>query len=189
MLENTDCAIIAGGKSLRFGSNKAYAELKGKKLIDYALDLAQEISTKVIIVYAQNKPSLSNDSLANLIWTQDQFSEKGPLAGIHAALLQSTAMWLAVIPCDMPYLNDKIYLNLADHRKGTEIVVAKSSNGLEPLVSLWHKNNIGRIESLLEDNQGKHGLKDYIENNAAKIIDLTLKHQHFKNINYPTDLT
>ena len=35
---------------------------------------------------------------------QDIYQESGPLAGIHAALLQAQSQWVFVTACDMPYL-------------------------------------------------------------------------------------
>lgn len=47
-------AIIAGGKSNRFGSPKAQALFNKKPLIDYAVKLAKSISEQVIIVNGNN---------------------------------------------------------------------------------------------------------------------------------------
>ena len=48
--KNISAAIIAGGKSTRFGGPKVWAEFRGKRLIDHAVDLAQDIAGQVFIV-------------------------------------------------------------------------------------------------------------------------------------------
>ena len=76
--------VLAGGKSSRMGSDKAFLELAGRSLLNRALDLARAVVPDVRIVgdagkFAAFAPTVS-----------DIYPARGPLGGIHAALTNST---------------------------------------------------------------------------------------------------
>lgn len=71
-------AIIAGGRSRRFGSDKALAEIGGKTLIDHVAD-ALAAQTDALIVCGRDWPGLTS--------VPDRPApDQGPLGGICAAL-------------------------------------------------------------------------------------------------------
>ncbi|MCJ8159352.1 molybdenum cofactor guanylyltransferase [Sphingomonas sp. LaA6.9] len=71
-------AIIAGGQSRRFGSDKAHAEIVGRKLLDHIAD-ALAPQTDALIVCGRDWPDLTSipDRPA---------PDQGPLGGLCAAL-------------------------------------------------------------------------------------------------------
>ena len=71
-------AIIAGGKSRRFGSDKTVAELHGKPLIQHVIDeLSPQCDTLVIC---------GRNWQDHVVLTDRPRSDMGPLAGLCAAL-------------------------------------------------------------------------------------------------------
>ncbi|MGL5562865.1 MAG: molybdenum cofactor guanylyltransferase, partial [Tannerellaceae bacterium] len=48
-MESMSGYVLAGGKSSRFGSNKALALLAGKPMIEYSLDLLRQYSQYIYI--------------------------------------------------------------------------------------------------------------------------------------------
>ena len=74
--------VLAGGKSTRMGSDKAFLEFEDRTLLARALELAQSITPRVSIVGSREKFG----KFAPVV--EDIFPDCGPLAGIHAALLQ-----------------------------------------------------------------------------------------------------
>ena len=173
-------AIIAGGKSQRFGRPKALAKLKTKSLVQYSIDLALELSEEVFLVHGENNYF---EDYKEVIFVQDELPNLGPLIGIYSALKQSSKEYLAVIPCDMPNLNSQIYEKLAEHLPA-KIVTAQSNNGLEPLVSIWHRSNIPLIERAIQEKS--LALKDYIKQTENQIVKFS--ENSFHNINYERDL-
>ena len=86
--------VLAGGKSTRMGSDKAFVMLEGRTLLTRALELARTVSDNVRIVGSAEKFA----AFAPVV--EDVFRECGPLGGIHAALRASSAelnLMLAVV--------------------------------------------------------------------------------------------
>ena len=86
-------AVLAGGRSRRFGSDKAMALLNGRTLLDHAMAaLAPHVATVVI---CGRDGGLADRPLADL----------GPLGGLNAALHHAAAQGFAGVlttGCDMP---------------------------------------------------------------------------------------
>jgi hypothetical protein len=83
-IQNITGVILAGGRSSRFGSNKALAMVDGKPLIRHVADLMSSLFAECLLV--TNTPV--EYRFLSLPMTSDHYRDSGPLAGIHAALLQ-----------------------------------------------------------------------------------------------------
>ncbi len=188
MISDTAGVLLAGGKSSRFGSNKALAELKGKPLICHAAELLDSLFAETLLV--TNTPA----DYAFLDWpmTGDIFQDAGPLAGIHAALKQVTSEQIFVVGCDMPLVQESLIQRLCSHEKKWDAVVPQLNKGLEPLCALYNKNCLPVIEENLQKGHRKlHALFDQIHTlkvseDALREIDPQLV--SFENINRITDL-
>jgi len=91
-------AVLAGGRSSRFGSDKALAELHGRPLIDHAIQaLAAQTDAVVVCGRAWGDQ-----------WVADRPApDLGPLGGINAALhaaIERGFGAVLTIPCDAPLL-------------------------------------------------------------------------------------
>lgn len=100
-------AIIAGGASSRFGSDKALALLEGRPLIAHAVAALKPFATAIVVCGRDwgGLPSLADRPLAGL----------GPLGGIAAALLHAEAGGYAhvlTIGCDMPHVPPTLLADL-----------------------------------------------------------------------------
>ena len=186
MLANVTAALIAGGKSKRFGSPKQIAGYDGKRLIDYALDTAQSISKEAIII---SRPNEAFSKLQLPVY-DDLIEGCGPLGGIYTALYYANERYVAVLPVDMPLLNLKIYRMLYPSCKTGKPVVACSHKGIEPLVSIWPVSTLSKLKIQIEKKDFRlyHLLKklNAVEINFASLPDY--KHHWFENINYKKDI-
>ncbi len=92
--------ILAGGKSSRFGENKALVSVLGEPLIvRLATQLASDGVRATLVVQ-----SLSDYSELGLPMIEDGVSQAGPLAGVLAAICDSHRFgmeWCIVGSCDM----------------------------------------------------------------------------------------
>ena len=186
MLTNVTSALIAGGKSKRFGSPKELAGYNGRRLIDYALEIAKSISEKTIVIGS----TASGIADSKIQQYDDLIPDCGPLGGVYTALHYARDKYVAVLPVDMPLLNLKIYRALYPSLKDKKPVVAFSHKGIEPLVSIWPVETLPELKSQIEK-------KDYriyillkklraVEINFASLPDY--KHHWFENINYKKDI-
>ncbi len=111
-------AILAGGESRRFGSNKAAASLDGRALIEWVRSaLAPQVDALVIC-----GPGGVADRPAGRL---------GPLAGINAALHAADGFDAVLsVPCDAPHLPADLRMRLEE---------AGAPNFIEdaPVIGLW----------------------------------------------------
>jgi len=102
-------AVIAGGGSRRFGSDKAIATLGKLRLIDHVIAAVRDQCDAVVVC---GRPWPGQETLADL-----PAAELGPLGGLCAALAfaarEGYDMVLSV-PCDVPDLPADLALRLAD---------------------------------------------------------------------------
>ena len=186
MLEHVTAALIAGGKSKRFGSPKQKALYNGRSLLELAIQKIVRISSDAIIVgdvqHSQlKKPLPIHDDLER---------ECGPIGGIYTAMHFSKKRWVAIFPVDMPLLPISVYRFLYVSSRAGLPIVAKSDRGVEPLVSLWPIETLVLVKNQIE----KKDFRLYYLLKLLNAIELDLSkipgynHLWFKNINYKRDL-
>lgn len=148
-------AILAGGKSRRFGKDKGLVLFKEKPLIQHVIDIAKEISKDVFII--SENPAYQH--LKTPVYN-DHFKEAGPLGGLHAALKNCNHEHCFLLACDMPFIDFRLLRALADHAKH-EAVVPLHKNMAEPLAGMYQKSALPSIEHQLR--QGQNKMTDAIE--------------------------
>jgi molybdenum cofactor guanylyltransferase len=95
--------ILAGGLSARMGRDKALIERDGRAMIEHVVARCAPRAAAVLISVATPDRALPA-SLRDVPRVVDGRSGCGPLSGIHALRAAAPTPWLAVIPCDMPWL-------------------------------------------------------------------------------------
>ncbi len=140
--------ILAGGKSSRMGSNKAFLKLKDKTFIERQIELLREIFDEILI--SANTPS--EYEYLNLPVFKDIYPEKGPLGGIYTSLINSSSTSTFMLACDMPFVESGLIKYLKELTKEYDVVVPKSERGLEPLHAFYSKNCIEPIKRELDSN-------------------------------------
>ncbi len=184
---NITAAVLAGGKSLRFGSSKLEAIFRGQRLLDAAVKTAADISPDVLIIGENVKAG----TRAFVSIYGDIYSNKGPLAGIHAALTYAKNPLVAILPADMPFLTAEIYEYLLHFYTNEKPLAAESDKGLEPLVSLWPVHFLPEVEKCLK--QGTLGIFNCWQKWNAQKVDCSVsvagfEQRIFANINRQQDL-
>lgn len=137
--------ILAGGKSSRFGLDKAFIKVRGLPLIISQIKLLKEIFKKIIII--TNNPKRYKFKGVKIF--QDIVPGKGPLGGIYTALTNSDTFYNFVIACDMPNLSPKLIKHILKQRNGFDVVVPHLKNGYETLFAIYSKNCIMPIYAIL----------------------------------------
>ncbi len=186
MFENVSTAIIAGGKSRRFGAPKTEALLREQTLLEHAVQFAQGLGPRVLVI-----GNLEYPETESLTVYRDIITGCGPVCGIYTALYHLESEWLAVMPVDMPGLHSSIYRFLYPLAKHQRPVVARSHKGLEPLVSLWPRTALIAFEQAIARKQYRlYKILEQMKAVEAPLVQSMPDYdpQWFVNINYKTDL-
>lgn len=174
-------AVLAGGRSRRFGSDKARYVLEGKPLLARVLASLTAASERFVVAdgaYGDFGVPVYADS----------FPGQGPLSGVHTALGQAREDWVAVAACDLPYLTPAYWSTLARHREGVQTVVVRRGGRLEPLAALYHRDLAAEAARRLK--RGDHALHSFVENSSTRVLaweTLDLPPETLTNLNTPPD--
>jgi len=188
--------VLSGGKSSRFGENKALKKLKGKPLVCYAIDKLLEASYKVILVIGANDriSDFSRILPSSIIITKDELVGYGPLAGILAGMKKVITSYTAVLPCDSPFIKPEVIDFLFDNVKHHEAIIPRWPNGyIEPLHAVYRvkpalkaiKEAISKKELYIVDMIRRLKRVKYVSTNELKLYDKDLL--TFFNINTKND--
>jgi len=181
--------ILAGGKSSRFGSNKALAMVDRKPLVQHVADLMSGLFPECLLV--TNTPA--EYEFLSLAMTHDRYRDSGPLAGIHAALLKISTSRAFIVACDMPNLSPELIHYLCSiNEQEYDVIIPWLEKGQEPLFGIYHKKSLAIIESFLQQKDCKiiRALEDLQVRRVSEqeILPITGDLACFKNINRPVDL-
>lgn len=115
------------------GEDKAFLMFDGRTLLQRALELAHSVAEDVRIVGARDKFA----AFASIV--EDQYEERGPLGGIHAALSASSAPLNLILAVDLPFLEERfLHYLVAEARAGNATVtVPRAGGGLQPLCAVY----------------------------------------------------
>ncbi|MCX6003538.1 MAG: molybdenum cofactor guanylyltransferase [Chloroflexi bacterium] len=144
--------ILAGGKSLRLGRNKAMEKIGGVPLIERVIRSLTPITNKLILVTGSDNKSFSSIKAAELV--ADIYPDKGPLGGIYTGLYYSGNVANIVVACDMPFLNISLLEHMTKLLPSFDAIVPRWPGGqTEPLHAVYSISCLPVIRKHLENNQ------------------------------------
>ncbi|QNN25200.1 molybdenum cofactor guanylyltransferase [Planctomycetales bacterium ZRK34] len=143
--------ILAGGRSSRFGSDKARAILDGLPMIQRLVEAANPIAA-VIKVVAESPAKYDDLGLDTIV---DLIPERGPLGGLHAALADMDQPgWLLLLSCDLLVLKPAWIDTLIAHAQGeTQAVAFRADDRWQPMPGLYHTSIRPVVEQRLAESQ------------------------------------
>jgi molybdopterin-guanine dinucleotide biosynthesis protein A len=146
--------VLAGGRSVRFGGEKAVAHFDGRPLLAWAADRLRTVCRTVAI---NVRPGTEAESVTKALGLPALYDEAGdalgPLAGVKVGLIwaeEQGARTLAVSPCDAPILPDDLYVRLLEQTQGGA-AMAETSDGRQPLCALWPVTALPAVREALAD--------------------------------------
>jgi len=183
--------ILAGGKSRRFGADKAVAKLGDKSLIDYTINKLEPKFAEILVI-TNNPIQVSKN---NIFFIKDTMSgQLGPLVGILSAMEwvknnDKNYEWIISFPCDTPFFEEKIIDKVINSQKSSDkkLLFLKSGNKRHNIFGLW---SIELMEQLRNDiNQGARKVEDWANKIGTEIVEINSESdKSFLNINTKLDL-
>ncbi len=144
MNKNIGCAILAGGKSVRMGQDKALLEYQGESFIE-------RICKEFDFFFEKYIARGTNPDCFIEGWKvmEDIYKDKGPIGGIHAVLSCCAADAMFFATCDMPFLTGKLSKMLCEELKeDVDAVIAVTEDGRKhPLCGVYRKSMVRVCEA------------------------------------------
>ena len=184
-------AVLAGGKSQRFGEDKSQVTLANKLLIDYVLSEIIDQFKEILIV---SNNSINFQSSEKITKIEDYKKELGPLGGVLSAMKwikenKRDYQWIVTFPVDTPFFKKQILKDFIKNInfKDSDLFFIKSNNTRHNIFGLWSTKLLERLEKDLNDGERKVEL--WANNVGVKIINMEFPNNDpFFNINTKEDL-
>lgn len=179
--------IIAGGKSTRFGEDKALYLYRGKPLIEHVIERIAPLFGKIAIVADDS----DRFSYLGFPCHGDIIPGLGPLGGLYTALMRTDTDGVFVFACDMPECNRGLIRYMISESAGYDATIPIKHGYHERLHAIYRRSCIGAIEKRI--NSGQRQFSSFFEDVTVREIrdeeiwkfgdpDIV-----FRNINYRRD--
>lgn len=180
--------ILAGGKSTRMGTDKAFAMLNGRSLLARALGVCRTITSEVWIVGDRKKFA----PFAPVV--EDVFPGCGPLAGMHAALRTSRTDLNLVLAVDLPFVSPALlhFLVAQARQNGAMVTVPRAGKGWQPLCAVYRRIFADAAETALR--AGRYKIDALFEDAVTHAVgeeelrSAGFSPEVFRNLNTPEEL-
>jgi molybdenum cofactor guanylyltransferase len=188
--ENITAVILAGGLGRRMGGvDKGLQLINGQPMVQQVLDRLQPQVGKVLINANRHLDDYKGFGVP--ICSDSISGYAGPLAGIHAALLQTNTAYLVSVPCDSPLLpNDlvsRLSVAVSEHQADAAVVVTGNTEQRQrhPVFLMLKSDVRTSLEHYL--NTGGRKVDDWLA--SLNCVDVPFEDETaFTNVNTPEDI-
>lgn len=193
-MKNSASIILAGGRSTRMGSNKAFLSLPGKERLTFIEQLASTLTPLCAetILVARDAADAANYALPGIHIVTDKIPDQGPLMGLYSGLSAIHTQQALVVAVDMPFIRPSLVTFLLSQPQSDSLLVPLVNNVPQVLLALYPRTILSLIEQFLQ--QGRHDPRSlldvapvqYIPEDQLRALDPDLR--SFININTPEEL-
>ena len=179
--------ILAGGQSRRFGSDKLFAELNGKTLVETLIETLKHCGFQIFISGPKNK-----FGHLGLPVIEDEHPYEGPLCALSGVWKKTTADRILVVAGDMPFIGPAVVDELWKKGQMTDVTILRNTRGPSPLPGVYSRRTRKTIVPLLKE--GRRDLFSLLDKGLlVEIIDKNKftgneAEQSLVNINTTNDL-
>ncbi len=177
--------VLAGGRSRRFGSDKALAAIGSMTMIEKSATLLKELGLEPVVVTHES----SDYSFLKYPILRDAIPNKGPLGGLYTAMSSLEGVSLLALTCDMPWLTIPILRVLIQAHKKENLATCYSisENQWLPFPGIYESFLCQQVFQTLQTRDlSLHG---FLENLPRKhLLSYRFPLDHIRNINTASEL-
>jgi molybdopterin-guanine dinucleotide biosynthesis protein A len=183
--------IQAGGASSRMDTDKGLVPFLGEPLIQRVMNRLDHIADEILVT--TNQPE--DYKFLGVPLFSDILPERGALGGLYTALRSASFPIVAVVACDLPFINTQLLTAEKDMllKTQSDAVVPRTSEGLEPLHAIYRPAAcLKPAKNALE--AGKWRVDAWFDQvnlqifTYEEIVRYDPQLLSFKNVNTPQDL-
>ncbi|WP_456378338.1 NTP transferase domain-containing protein [Lutibacter sp.] len=172
--------VLAGGKSVRMGTDKGTLQFYGKNQRDVAIELLEKNNLKTYLSVRSSQEIKIEHKIT------DKFIGLGPFGAICSAFQENPNVAWLVIATDVPFINNNVIQLLLKHRNPSKAATAIKGKGKqfpEPLITIWEPKSYTLLLNYLA--QGYSCPRKVLINSDIKIIEV--EDNLIRNINTPEE--
>ena len=160
--------VLAGGKSTRFGRDKAGELLRGRSLLQRVIDRLDGFADEYVVVTAPQQQLPPVYASRPITFVEDLYPATGPLGGVYTGLASMAAPRAIAVACDMPLLKPSLLALLLRLQPGHDAVVP--ANGLpEPLCAVYASTCLPAIKTQIE--AGNYKMTGFLDSVDVRFVD------------------
>lgn len=179
--------ILAGGRATRMGgADKGLIQFQGTPLVARICAALKPQVAELMINANRNLDPYRQ--LGHKVVEDRLTDHQGPLAGMHAALLEAEHPWLLTLPCDGPFVCADYARRMLDAagEQNVRLAVAHDGERAQPVYSLIHRDLARSLAQFLSTGQRK--IDRWHAQHAFATVDFSADPSMFVNINTPQQL-
>ena len=187
-MNSLTAVLLAGGRSRRFGSDKAFAPAPGestRRLWEHQLAKLESLQPKQVLISANRDQDFGDQPVM-----LDSTPDLGPLAGIAAALETAQTDFLVVLAIDMPQMSTEFLTELVSQATSTHGIVPRLNQRWEPLAAVYPTQLANLASERLRGNdRSLQGFVTEAEQTGqiqALEVDSETRADLFRNLNSPS---
>jgi molybdopterin-guanine dinucleotide biosynthesis protein A len=186
--------ILIGGRSSRFGCDKATFEYNGETLAGRALRIVESAfpSTEGTFVSTNDGSFLGRPMIADI------YPDRGAAGAIHAALNDASDGWIFVLACDLPNVTADLIQKLTNHINDEYgcVIPVQPDGQWQPLCGLYQVAKCLEAFEEAVSGRGRHASLRAIAESVgphvvefAEYAEMPDSQRLFMNVNSIADLT
>jgi molybdenum cofactor guanylyltransferase len=181
-------AILAGGRSSRMGTDKAFVRVLGRPLIEEILGQSAGLGMESLII--TNRPA--EYAYLGVPLFGDVLPDKGPLGGLYTALHSATRPHELCIACDMPFVVRPLLDYLISLIPQGDAIMPRLNGEAEPFRAIYSRACLAPIRAALDS--GRMRMVSFFPDVRVRFVDeaeidqFDPQHLSFFNVNTPEDL-
>ena len=149
MIDEMTGVVLAGGRSSRFGANKALADWKGATLIETVVSSLLAVLPRVLVV-TKNAAELAFLSSERVRVIEDLCRDGHPMGGLFTALSGLETRHAFVAACDMPFVEPRLIEAMWHSRADYDAVIPVWRDRRQPLCGVYSRGCVGLIRSAID---------------------------------------
>jgi molybdenum cofactor guanylyltransferase len=174
-------ALLCGGRSSRFGSNKALAFVDGSTMIERIVKQVQKAAKNLILV--TNTPQ--EYAFLNLPCLIDSRPYAGPLAALLTVFEKTLYEHIVLIACDMPRVDQKTIHALWKYVPTADACVMRDAAGPQYLLARYSRRLAKPFSEFVL--QGGKSFRDFFQFHPSGLVFLDSE-KKIPNVNTERDL-
>lgn len=187
--------LLAGGKSSRMGTDKAFLETGGETLLARAVRVLRPHCSRVKIVLNRSQTHFIERLPPDSEHIFDIFENRGAPGGIHAALHDCATRFAVILAVDLPFVTSEAIGKLAEISLSGDFsanVPCQPDGRRQPLCAVYRVPDCRpEIEKLLRQETSP-SVRDFLESLRVRLVEqseLTVDKTTdlFFNLNNPAD--